>query len=670
MSNNQATQQKKSEYKGFTIKEKLLPVILLSLAAPFMVFFFGPFEIFGNNMDQFKFAFWDFWLICALMVLGVAAVLCAVLLLLRGRAFDVVYGLVFGTSLMIFIQGNFLSMGMSSLAGDGNNEQGLAFGDLFVNTAIWVLIIGGSIAAILLLNRYRDMVKLISTVVLIAVFGSTLISFAVLALTTDVLADREMVGTQQQGEDDEGYSIVNEWTSTKKELDLCSTPEIKDDKSNVVQTIGSSKRILRVGIHPESGWSKVSVDGEIYYALSEHIAEQEGERVLTVKNLDVLAKEQNVIVFIVDRFDYSYYQDAAKHYPEIFAELEGFTSFEDYITLYPRTFPGVLHVLTGVETDFTLSHDEYMTHAYENSEHLQAIKQAGFDVNIYTDDYYCYDNASVMSAYADNVSGLVSYRVQETASLSMDMIRLSLYRYLPFCAQGVVGNVNTPMFDKYVVYDMPNDIYSTDMRKVYELLNEDGLVLGNYDKGYSFIHIDGCHKSTIYDSDFNEIPADDPDNLAWSTENVMRQSFKVISYYLAEMKRLGVYEDATIIITGDHAAIRSDTKVPDNVYVTGLFVKPAGKSEGELVKNYAQLDVDNVLATIKEAVGIPTDEPTVFEVPEGVDQTRYLMFQRWPSSDKGETSWEYIVYEIVGNGKDFANWEIVSRESGKNSIYK
>ena len=51
MDNNQNTAQKKPAYKGFTTKEKLLPVIMLALIAPFMVCFFGPFEIFGNNID-------------------------------------------------------------------------------------------------------------------------------------------------------------------------------------------------------------------------------------------------------------------------------------------------------------------------------------------------------------------------------------------------------------------------------------------------------------------------------------------------------------------------------------------------------------------------------------------------------------------------------------------
>lgn len=582
--------QKKPVYKGFTTKEKILPVIMLSLIAPFMVCFFGPFEIFGNNIDQFKFALGDFWLLCIVFAAAIAAVVGTVLMLLRGRAFDVAYGLVFGISLMLFLQGNFLSMGMTSLEGDGAAEA-LGFGKIFINTAIWVLIVGGSIAAMLFLDKYRDTVRLISIVVLIAVLGSSLISFATLSLTTDVYGDKSMV-------------------------------EIK-----------------------------------------------QGEQVLTVKNLDTLAKEQNVIVFIVDRFDYEYYDVAMRDCPEIFNELEGFTYFADYITKYPRTFPGALHVLTGVETDFSMSHDDYMTHAYESSEHLMDIKNQGFDVNIYTDDYYCYRDAGDMGAYAENLSGKVSYRILQSASLSVDMIRLSLYRYLPFCAQGLVGNISTPTFDKYVQYDMAYDIFSTDMAKTYGVLTDDEFTLRESDKGYSFIHIDGCHKSTVYDSDFNPLPEGDPDGLKNSTVNVMTQSFKVISRYIAEMKRLGVYEDATIIITGDHASIRSDSKVPDDAYVTALLVKPAGVGEGKTVNNYAQLDVDNVLATIKEACGIATDTPTVFEVPEDEEQVRTLMFQRSYKNEAGKTVYENIEYEIRGNGKDFSNWTIMSRTELGKSIY-
>ena len=135
------------------------------------------------------------------------------------------------------------------------------------------------------------------------------------------------------------------------------------------------------------------------------------------------------------------------------------------------------------------------------------------------------------------------------------------------------------------------------------------------------------------------------------------------------MKRLGVYENATIIITGDHANIRSDSKEPWDAYVTALLVKPAGVSEGEIRNNYAQLDVDNVLATIKDAAGIATDEPTVFEVPEGEDQVRTLMFQRSYKNETGKTVYENIEYEIRGNGKNFDNWMVVGRTELGKSIY-
>ena len=590
MTNNQTAAPKKPAYKGFTTKEKILPVIMLSLIAPFMVCFFGPFEIFGNNIDQFKFTLGDFWLICILLAAGIAALIFALLMLLRGRAFDVAYGLVFGISLLLFLQGNFLSMGMNSLAGDG--AVSLGFGTVFFNAVIWVIVLGGSVSAMLLLDRFRETLRLISIVVLLAVLGSSLISFATISLTTDVFAsEKDMLGSIKAGQ------------------------------------------------------------------------------VLTVKNLDTFATEQNVIVFIVDRFDYEYYDVAQKECPEIFDELEGFTYFADYVTLYPRTFPGALHVLTGVETDFSLSHDEYMTGAYKNSEHLHAIKNNGFDINVYTDDYYCYKDAADLGEYTENTSGNVSYRIVQSASLAFDMIRLSLYRYLPFCMQGLVGQISTPTFDKYVEYDMAEDLYSTDMRDVYGHMTKDPFTFRESAKGYSFIHIDGCHKGTIYDSDFNELPEGDPDNLAWDTENVMIQSFKIISRYLSEMKRMGVYENATIIITGDHANIRSDSKEPWDAYVTALLVKPAGVSEGEIKSNYAQLDVDNVLATIKEASGIPTDQPTVFEVPEGQEQVRRLMFQRSYKNESGKTVYENIEYEIRGNGKDFSNWVIKERRELGKSIY-
>lgn len=585
MDNNQKTQQKKPAYKGFTFKERLVPAIMLSLIAPFMVCFFGPFDIYGNNFDQFKFTLQDFWLTCILLALGIAAVLCTLLLLLRGRAFDIAFGLVFGLSLMLFLQGNFLSIGNNSLAGDDVGDGQMALGKLIVNAAIWVIVTAGCIVAMLLLHRYRDTVRLIAIVALVAVLGSSLISFATVSLTTDVY---------------------------------------KDYKS----ALGS----------------------------------KDPEQVLTVKNLDTLAKEQNVIVFIVDRFDYEYYDRAIQACPEIFDEMDGFTYFDDYVTLYPRTFPGVLHILTGVETDFSTTRQEYMEHAFTTSPLLHSIKDAGFDINIYTDDYYCYEDASVMSSYTENTSGNVSYNIVEQKSLAKDMLRLSLLRYLPFAMHGLVGEISTPTFDRYVEYNMPDKPYSLDMREVYGQITDGEFTLRKSDKGFSFIHIDGCHRPFVYDENFNELDDDDP--LRWDSNNAMKQSFKIISAYIREMKRLGVYDDATIIITGDHASIGADDRDPYYEHVTALFVKPAGATGDEISVSDAQIGPDDVFATILAAVGAPDHDRTVFEIPEDEQRTRRYLFQR-----KHDGVYEQVIYRIEGDGMDIGNWHVERRYELEKDIY-
>ena len=134
------------------------------------------------------------------------------------------------------------------------------------------------------------------------------------------------------------------------------------------------------------------------------------------------------------------------------------------------------------------------------------------------------------------------------------------------------------------------------------------------------------------------------------------------------MKRLGVYENSTIIITGDHASIGSDSKDPYYAHMTALLVKPAGVSEGEIMTSSASIAPENIFATIRAAAGLdlPENEEwrTVFEIPENEIRTRCYLFQR-----KTSDGYESITYEITGNGNLFSNWKIVDRKALGKSIY-
>lgn len=82
-------------------------------------------------------------------------------------------------------------------------------------------------------------------------------------------------GSQVLGEDEDGYLIVDEWVRTTGNLNIRSTPQSLADWSNVVKTLAAGEQIARVGIDPESGWSKVVLDGKVCYASSKYLAVQE-----------------------------------------------------------------------------------------------------------------------------------------------------------------------------------------------------------------------------------------------------------------------------------------------------------------------------------------------------------------------------------------------------------
>ncbi len=488
---------------------------------------------------------------------------------------------------MLYVQGNYLSLGVSSLAGDGGG--GVSILTQVLNIVVWILVILACVLTMLFLRRYRNAVRTVCTVALVALVGMSLISFVAVSLSTDVYA--------------------TEYSAT---------------------------------------------DG----------GEDIGEQMLTVGNLDTLAQEDNVVVFIVDRFDWEYYYWSLEQCPEIFDELEGFTYFNDYITLYPRTFPGVAHVLTGVEPNFSESRLDYFERAYTESPYLDAIREAGYDINVYTDDYYGYEPFESLNHYIDNTSDNVTYHIVEKGSLSLDMIRLSLYRYLPFLLTDTLGNISTPSFNRYVSYHGELPVYTTDMRNVYQTITEDSFTFRPSDKGFSFIHIAGCHLPNRYNADFE--PATSSDR--YRAVVGMKQSFRIISEYIKEMKRMGVYEDATVIITGDHCSIGSDGKDPYYPHITSLFAKPAGVSEGAITMTNAQVTSQEIFSTVLHAVGAASAEaygPTLFEVPEGVDRPRRYLFQRKLSNG----TYENVEYRIEGYGHDLNNWQIVSRTDLEKSIY-
>jgi len=384
---------------------------------------------------------------------------------------------------------------------------------------------------------------------------------------------------------------------------------------------------------------------------------QKTETVLTTENLFEVSEKDNVIVFILDRFDIYYYQQVLKQDPDFFERLDGFTLYTNNISLYSRTYPSVTYMLTGVENPFENTREEYFEMAYADSPFFKDLKNNNYKINLYTSAYYAYDDASVFGDTVDNVSRYQDYVIDGKMKLVGKMLLLSLYRYAPLGIKDMI-RVSSADFSEFVSFDTENDHgqYVMNDAETYRMFRENGLSVQNEKNTFTFLHLNGCHSPYTMDENGNAIESN---NYASAAIPATKGCFNLIYDYIDQMKALGLYEDATIIITGDHARAMDDTVDVEDARVTALFVKESGSHSTPLAYSSAPVCQENLRAEIVKSAGLKTKNnygAAFSDIAEDDELVRKYYFEK-SNGDKDEI----VVYSIVGDANDFSNWTLVDR---------
>ena len=571
------------------IKKRILPTLLISFMLPFMIFISIPFDIYGNNLDEFLFNLGHFFPILIGFFFLTGIIVFFAILFLPKKAYKIVSAILISVSFMFFLQSTYLNGNLNSLSGDNLSMAKIDVTKTSVNAIVWIVVITIAI----LLSTIKDKKSVIST---IAIVASVVVVFTQVITTVSA-------------------------SVTKQEIFLTKTERLQKKDSNATHEI------------------------------------------LTTSNLTDISKNRNIFYFCVDRFDEDYAEKALTLYPEVYDELTGFTWFQDNISLYGHTYPAVAHMLTNQEHDSQLSSEEYLKQAYEKDETLKLLNENGYKINLYTQSHYAYVDASHLPDYVQNVSMPETLKIKNHIRLAFGMVRMALYRGFPLILKNLVSNINSNTCN-YEVEEFDkngNQVFSTDMKTIYEHINSTDFNKRD-DKVFSFIHFDGCH-TVSYDEDWNEVsnPEDYP------IEMSVKTSFDIINKYIKEMKLAGVYKDATIIITGDHAHPIEDNAEVTSPRLTALFVKPSGEDEGDVKVSNAQTSHENIWATILKSEQIETDKDfgkSVFEIAEDEDVVRRYVWHAFPW---GGNLQDYI-YEIRGSAKDFNNWKIKEHKDYENKF--
>lgn len=388
-----------------------------------------------------------------------------------------------------------------------------------------------------------------------------------------------------------------------------------------------------------------------------------------------VSENNNVVVFLLDRFDNKYADAILEAEPELETELGGFTFYENFVGSYSRTYPSVAYLLTGVKTDYSVKPREYLENAFTTSSFLSALREGGVEARVYTDVPYTIGNAEWLIGTVENAAPPME--LPPKGRILSAMMILSSYRWTPEALKPYFHYYTNDYFT--YVYDDPNakyDVYSSDDVRFRADLVSQGLTVRDNAKTYLFYHLSGSHEPYYMDAAGNR--AEFPTDKEGKREGLLQQTrgdVGTLLLYIEQLKAKGLYDKTTIIVTADHGRTGTITDLEhayeiENVLTgepdTGervpvLMIKPAGADPTvPLARSQKQLSHENLCPTILEALGLDHSAVgrSVNDVGENEEVVRYF-YMNGAKANRSTASrdWNLITYRIVGDANDFANWE-------------
>ncbi len=375
----------------------------------------------------------------------------------------------------------------------------------------------------------------------------------------------------------------------------------------------------------------------------------------------VVSANKNVIVFVLDYFSNQYLEPLQKKYPDAVDFLHDFTYYSNMDCTYFGTFPSLPHMLTGAELDMTLAVNDWCKQIWENEKtdsFYYGLKEQGFVTNVYTlsPNILCgLNGAGILNGKVDNVV----YSVQEVdvwnKVLLQTMAKMSFYRMSPdWLKSYFYAGLN-----KYSSVVLMKDHIAHENFDFYQGLRQKGLSLDKNSNYFIVQHLQGTHLFTTDEFGYNKEDA--------TLEETAKGCMVVMEEYINQLKQLGVYDDATIIITADHGRA-SDSQVI-------FYIKEAGDEHEITPVTNAPVSFHEFLPTIARAAGLDYSEfgQSVYEFSQNEQRERtnwirqkdsdYAIVPCYTGNKDGSAN-VYYEYTYVGEYEDF----LEQVEKGPNRI--
>ena len=359
--------------------------------------------------------------------------------------------------------------------------------------------------------------------------------------------------------------------------------------------------------------------------------------------------DENMIIFVLDRFDEKCMEEILNIDPDFLSPLEGFTYFPDTVAQFSCTYPAITYMLTG-KTFFEVPQDmKYSDWAFDNCSFWSNMIQQDWNLYFYEDDVSNIGGSVKKKASNYIEQGKCVEKELSFVGTIRSIYMMNCFRCMPYIIKDYYSYTAETINSSVVKYRMYEKTpYIADDAQIKSGLIKQGLVKNDESKIFKFIHMHGAHGPYSLDRYGQRV------NKSTRIEQCMG-SMQIVYDFLEALKSAGTYENSTIVITADHGDNFYDEHLPVRSSII-LFIKPKGTTSYELQYSdvYAsQSDLIPTLACLNnidrggmEGENIFTDE---------IDFTERERIYYYHIFD-GVTPIKTRTYLIHGSALNFENW--------------
>ena len=344
----------------------------------------------------------------------------------------------------------------------------------------------------------------------------------------------------------------------------------------------------------------------------------------------VVSANKNIVTFILDMADQSAFESAYAERPEAFGCLKDFTYYTNTAMLYDSTFQSVPSMLTATRYYAEEEDPEWYEKIRNDAPAVtfyDRLHQAGYAVNVYGDFMFDF---SPMDGCFDNLRLITRQFAEVNSKALYDSINtVNTYRALPLCLKRfsepsvTLGNNAVRVVNQSVTDNS-------------EFLEKTELTADSSKNYFIVQHLIGLHG--------------DPDEKTQVTE-----CLALLEQYFSQMKQLGVYDDALIIVTADHGYHNQPKNMPI------WYIKVPHTEQDAIRFCNAPISLTDYAATVLQAAGLSQDGDealfgrSFFEIAEDERRER-MVFQRQPFCTN-ETGY-FFGYKYTGTKEDLSEHEM------------